>query len=70
MSWFWMNIPAALACVAAWCGIPLYMVLKHKSWSTEPADSVEPATVKQPAAAKLRAAAPAPLAVASVPGTD
>jgi hypothetical protein len=41
MSWFWMNIPAALACVAAWSGIPLYMVLKHRSWSTEPADSIE-----------------------------
>jgi hypothetical protein len=46
MSWFWMNIPAALACVAAWSGIPLYMVLKHRSWSTEPADIVEPPVTK------------------------
>jgi hypothetical protein len=41
MSWFWMNIPAAAVFVAAWCGIPLYMVLKHPSWTSQPADSDE-----------------------------
>jgi hypothetical protein len=39
MNWFWMNIPAALAFVAAWVGIPLWMVLRHPSWGAEPADS-------------------------------
>jgi hypothetical protein len=45
MSWFWMNIPLAAACFAAWSGIPLWMVLRHPSWGPEPADghSVRPA---------------------------
>ncbi len=40
MSWFWLNIPLALVFFGAWCGIPLYMVLKHPSWSHHPADSI------------------------------
>jgi hypothetical protein len=39
MSWFWMNMPLAVVFFAAWCGIPLYMVLKHPTWGTQPADS-------------------------------
>ena len=29
MYWFWLNIPLAAAFVAAWTGIPLWLVLKH-----------------------------------------
>jgi hypothetical protein len=39
MYWFWLNVPLAAACFLAWCGIPLWMVLKHPSWGPEPADS-------------------------------
>ncbi len=39
MNWFWMNIPAAMVFVAAWVGIPLWMVLRHPSWGAERADS-------------------------------
>jgi hypothetical protein len=46
MSWFWMNIPAAAVFVAAWCGIPLYMVIKHPSWCSHPADCDESQIVR------------------------
>jgi hypothetical protein len=36
MLWFWLNIPMATACFAAWCGIPLWMVLRHRNWGPEP----------------------------------
>ena len=29
MYWFWLNILLAAAFVAAWTGIPLWLVLKH-----------------------------------------
>jgi hypothetical protein len=29
MSWFWMNIPAALVFVGLWSGIPMWLVLRH-----------------------------------------
>jgi len=29
MYWFWMNIPLAVAFLAAWAGIPLWLVAKH-----------------------------------------
>ena len=29
MYWFWLNIPLAAAFVAAWTGIPLWLVLRH-----------------------------------------
>jgi hypothetical protein len=64
MSWFWMNIPAALACVAAWSGIPLYMVLKHPSWCTEPADCVEQAAVTRSGAHEAQVPVLPSLAVA------
>jgi hypothetical protein len=66
MSWFWMNIPAALAFVAAWSGIPLYMVLKHRSWSTDPADSVERPAVKSPAKDNVHAPVLPSLAMADI----
>ncbi len=37
MNLFWLNaLPAAVA-VGAWAGIPLWMVARHPSWSSEPA---------------------------------
>jgi hypothetical protein len=38
MFWFWMNMPLAAAFLAAWAGIPLWMVLRHPTWGPEPAD--------------------------------
>jgi hypothetical protein len=46
MSWFWMNMPLAVVFFAAWCGIPLYMVLKHPHWGPQPADSDAQAAVE------------------------
>jgi len=46
MSWFWMNMPLAAVFFAAWCGIPLYMVLRHPTWGPQPADSDEQAAVE------------------------
>ncbi len=54
MSWFWMNMPLALAFFAAWCGIPLYMVLRHPNWTAEPADTVELRLAKPQHSAQLR----------------
>ncbi len=39
MSWMWINLPLAVVFFGAWAGIPLYMVLRHPSWSHHPADS-------------------------------
>jgi hypothetical protein len=52
MSWFWMNIPAAAVFVAAWCGIPLYMVLKHPSWCSQAPDCDERAVARAMSAAQ------------------
>ena len=58
MSWFWMNVPAEVVFFAAWCGIPLYMVLRHRDWGPERADSAEPTYVKPPPAVKVSATGP------------
>jgi hypothetical protein len=58
MSWFWMNMPAAAVCFAAWCGIPLYMVIKHPSWGPKPADTNECATKPERTAQAHGAALP------------
>ncbi len=36
MSWFWLNVPLAALFVAAWSGIPLWMVLRHPERDHEP----------------------------------
>jgi hypothetical protein len=40
MSWFWLNMPLAALFVAAWSGIPLWMVLRHPDRRDEPAIQV------------------------------
>jgi hypothetical protein len=42
MNWFWLNVPAGILFVAAWSGIPFWLVLKHPDWAGRP----EPATRK------------------------
>ncbi len=37
MNWFWMNIPLGAVAFAAWAGIPLWMVVRHRHWGPEPA---------------------------------
>jgi hypothetical protein len=37
MNWFWINIPLAAVFFAAWAGIPLWMVIRHRNWGPEPA---------------------------------
>ncbi len=54
MSWFWMNVPLAIVFFAAMSGIPLYMVLRHRSWGAAPADSYEATLVQQPAEGESR----------------
>lgn len=39
MLWFWLNVPLAAVFLAAWSGIPLWMVLRHPHWGPAPADS-------------------------------
>jgi hypothetical protein len=60
MSWFWMNMPLAAVFFAAWCGIPLYVVLRQPTWGTQSADSDEQVAVEPPleATARRRVLAP------------
>lgn len=65
MNWLWMNIPLGTLFVAAWSGIPIWLVLKHPGWGAEPpdvrhrADAEEPA---QPPARQIPASPIRPLA--------
>jgi hypothetical protein len=50
MSWMWMNLSLAIVFFGAWAGIPLYLVLRNPSWSSQPADAAVSAPVRpQPA---------------------
>ncbi len=54
MSWFWLNVPAMALFFAAWCGIPMFMVLRHPTWGPQRADSAELVPVKPPRAVQIR----------------
>jgi hypothetical protein len=54
MSWFWMNMPLAAVFFAAWCGVPLYMVLRHPTWGPQPASSDEQVAVAPPFETNVR----------------
>jgi hypothetical protein len=52
MSWISVNMALAAVFFTAWCGIPLWMVLRHPSWSHAPADTyTSPAARPAPVAA-------------------
>jgi hypothetical protein len=36
MYWFWLNMPLAAACFAAWVGIPMWLVFKHPDRAPRP----------------------------------
>jgi hypothetical protein len=43
MTWFWMNIPLGVVFVAAWSGIPLWLVLRHPPMTeNSPASQLTP----------------------------
>jgi hypothetical protein len=53
MSWMWMNLSLAVVFFGAWTGIPLYLVLRNPSWSSQPADAAGSTPVRpQPASHK------------------
>ncbi|HUA43361.1 MAG TPA: hypothetical protein VMA32_17430 [Streptosporangiaceae bacterium] len=37
MNWFWMNVPLEVVFFAAWVGIPLWLVARHRHWGSDPA---------------------------------
>lgn len=37
MNWFWMNVPLEVVFVAAWVGIPLGLIARHRHWGPDPA---------------------------------
>ena len=37
MNWFWMNVPLEVVFVAAWVGIPLWLIARHRHWGPDPA---------------------------------
>jgi hypothetical protein len=47
MSWMWMNLSLAVVFFGAFAGIPMYLVLRHPSWSSQPADSSVSTPVRQ-----------------------
>jgi hypothetical protein len=36
MIWFWLNMPLAAVFFAAWVGIPLWLVFKHRDHADTP----------------------------------
>jgi hypothetical protein len=57
MGWFWLNVPLAVLFIAAWSGIPLWMVLRHPDRRDEPAIRVPAQAVQaDPAGLQLEPA--------------
>jgi hypothetical protein len=56
MSWFWMNIPLAVAFFGVWVGVPMWLILRHPDRG--------PAPVAAPAQARQAAPAEPQIAVA------
>jgi hypothetical protein len=51
MSWMWMNLSLAVVFFGAFAGIPMYLVLRNLSFSSQPADTPAPAPARQHAGA-------------------
>jgi len=41
MTWFWMNVPLAVAFFAAWTGIPLWLLVKDPDQPSAAGGSTE-----------------------------
>jgi hypothetical protein len=37
VNWFWMNVPLEVVFFAAWVGIPLWFIARHRHWGPDPA---------------------------------
>jgi hypothetical protein len=59
MSWFWMNVPAALVFVGLWSGIPMWLVLRRPDRG--------PQSLTVQALARIGQAAPAERQIMPVP---
>jgi hypothetical protein len=56
MSWFWMNMPLAIAFFAVWVGVPMWLILKHPDRG--PAPVAAPVQARQAAPVAQIADAP------------
>jgi hypothetical protein len=51
MSWFWMNMPLAVAFFGVWVGVPMWLVLKHPDRGPAPVAAQAPVQARQAAPA-------------------
>jgi hypothetical protein len=61
VNWFWMNIPLEAAFLAAWIGIPMWLVVRHPDRGPDAATaqlSLELQALMSPVAAETPAAVP------------
>ena len=65
MSWMWMNLSLAVVFFGAFAGIPLYLVLRNPSFSSQPADTSTPVRQHTGAAAEHILLPPGALAEAA-----
>jgi hypothetical protein len=69
MSWFWMNMPLAVAFFAVWVGVPMWLILRHPDRGPAPVATGAPAQACQAAPVEPQApAAPQPAAQLTVVG--
>jgi hypothetical protein len=54
MSWFWMNIPLAVAFFGVWVGVPMWLILKRPDRG--PAPVAAPVQARQAALVEPRTA--------------
>ena len=43
MSWFWLNMPLAVAFFAIWVGVPMWLILRHPDRGPAPTMAQAPA---------------------------
>ena len=59
MSWFWLNMPLAVAFFAIWVGVPMWLILRHPDRGPAPATAQAPAQSPAQALVQARQAASA-----------